>query len=91
MQTLSPSSFARLKRYLADYKPQLEAAAMAINTLEALATDTDKETLTQALADLHVSATVLGSYAEGMVNAIDQFTEALSTATLERGSDESKA
>lgn len=75
MQTISPSSFARLKRYLEDYKPQLEAAAMAINTLEALATDTDEETFTQALADLHVSATVLGSYAEGMVNAIDQFTE----------------
>lgn len=46
---------------------------MAINTLEV--PDVDEETFTQALPDLHVSATVLESYSEGMVNAIDQFIE----------------
>ena len=70
MQTLSPSSFARLRRCLEDYKPQLERAIIAINTLEV--PDVDEETFTQALPDLHVPATVLESYSEGMVNAIDQ-------------------
>ncbi|MGD1905660.1 MAG: hypothetical protein ACFB0C_06655 [Leptolyngbyaceae cyanobacterium] len=47
---------------------------MAINVLEV--PDADEEIFTQALADLHVLATVLGSYSEGIVDAIDQFTEA---------------
>lgn len=64
-----------LKRYLAEYQPQLEKAIAAIQTLET--PDADEEAFTQALADLHVCATVLESYSEGMVNAIDQFTEEL--------------
>lgn len=73
-QAISQLSFARLKRYLDDYKLQLETAIMAINVLEV--PDADEEIFTQALADLHVLATVLGSYSEGIVDAIDQFTEA---------------
>jgi hypothetical protein len=73
-QAISQSSFTRLRRYLNDYKPQLKKAITAINTLEV--PDADEEIFTQALADLHVLATVLGSYSEGIVDAIDQFTEA---------------
>lgn len=69
----SPSSLARLKRYLAEYRPQLEKAIAAIQTLET--PGADEESFSQALADLHVCATVLESYSEGMVDAIDQFTE----------------
>lgn len=71
--TPSPSSLARLKRYLAEYRPQLEKAIAAIQTPES--PDTDDESFSQALADLHVCATVLKSYSEGMVDAIEQFTE----------------
>ncbi|WP_155523811.1 hypothetical protein [Nodosilinea nodulosa] len=67
------SSLTRLKRYLAEYRPQLEKAIAAIQTLET--PDADEETFSQALADLHRCATVLESYSEGMVDAIDQFTE----------------
>ncbi|NJN20594.1 MAG: hypothetical protein HC812_04580 [Leptolyngbya sp. RL_3_1] len=90
-QVISQSSFTRLKRYLDDYKPQLEKAIMAIHTLEA--PYVEEEVFTQALADLHVSATVLESYSEGMVSAIDQFTNAIAVATAipNRGSDEFKA
>jgi len=73
-RTVSPSSFTRLKRYLAEYRPQLEKAITAIRILET--PDADQEAFTQALADLHVCATVLESYSEGMVDAIDQFVEA---------------
>ncbi|PZV14656.1 MAG: hypothetical protein DCF21_12545 [Leptolyngbya sp.] len=54
---------------------QLEKAITAIQTIEAQ--DTDDEDFSQALADLHVCATILESYSEGMVDAIDQFTEEL--------------
>lgn len=74
-QAISQSSLTRLKRYLAEYRPQLEKAITAIQTLEA--PDADEEAFTQALADLHVCATVLESYSEGVVDAIDQFTEEL--------------
>jgi hypothetical protein len=70
---ISQPSFKRLQRFMADYRPQLEKAITAIQVLEA--PDADEETFSQALADLHVSATVLESYSEGMVEAIDQFTE----------------
>ncbi|PZV07638.1 MAG: hypothetical protein DCF32_06760 [Leptolyngbya sp.] len=72
-QAISQSSLTRLKRYLSEYRPQLEKAIAAIQTLEA--PDSDEESFSQALADLHVCATVLESYSEGMVDAIDQFTE----------------
>jgi hypothetical protein len=74
-QAISQSSLTRLKRYLADYRPQLEKAIAAIQTLETA--DADEESFSQALADLHVCATVLEAYSEGVVDAIDQFTEAL--------------
>ncbi len=72
-QAISQSSLTRLKRYLAEYRPQLEKAIAAIQTLET--PYADEESFSQALADLHVCATVLESYSEGMVDAIDQFTE----------------
>lgn len=74
-QAISQSSLTRLKRYLSEYRPQLEKAIAAIQILET--PDADEESFSQALADLHVCATVLESYSEGMVNAIDQFTEEL--------------
>ncbi|NMF82861.1 hypothetical protein [Nodosilinea sp. P-1105] len=74
-QAISQSSLTRLKRYLADYRPQLEKAIAAIQILETQGSDANEEAFTQALADLHVCATVLESYSEGMVDAIDQFTE----------------
>lgn len=62
-----------LKVHLAEYVPQLETALAAIKVLETA--DPDSEDFSQALADLHVSATILEPYSEGMVEAIDQFTE----------------
>jgi len=57
-QAISQSSLTRLKRYLAEYRPRLEKAITAIQTLEA--SDSDDEEFSQALADLHhVCATVL--------------------------------
>lgn len=66
-------SFISLKRHMAEYRPQLEKAIAAIDTLES--TDPDSEEFSQALADLQVAATVLEPYSEGMVESIDQFTE----------------
>ena len=74
-QAISQSSLTRLNRYLADYRPQLEKALKAIQILES--SNADEESFSQALADLHVCATVLETYSEGMVDAIDQFTEDL--------------
>jgi len=37
--------------------------------------NTESEEFAQALADLHVCATVLEPYSEGMAEAITQFTE----------------
>ncbi len=56
-----------------DYRPQLERAIAAIDVLETA--DTHSEEFSQALADLHVAATILEPYSEGMVDAIDQYTE----------------
>ncbi|ACK71282.1 hypothetical protein PCC7424_2877 [Gloeothece citriformis PCC 7424] len=65
--------FERLEIFLDEYQPQLEKALKAIQILKN--TDLNSEEFSQALADLHVSSTVLESYSEGMVEAIDQFTE----------------
>jgi hypothetical protein len=73
IQATSQTSLDRLKRYLTEYRPQLEKAIAAIQVLES--PNSDEEAFSQALADLHVCATVLESYSEGMVDAIDQFTE----------------
>lgn len=74
-QAISQSSLTRLKRYLAEYRPQLEKAIAAIHVLES--PDSDEAAFSQALADLHVCATILEPYSEGMVEAIEQFTEDL--------------
>ena len=66
-------SLISLNRHIADYRPQLEQAIRAIETLQS--TDSSSEEFSQALADLHVAATVLEPYSEGIVEAIDQFTE----------------
>jgi ABC-type transporter Mla subunit MlaD len=66
-------SLISLNRHLADYRPQLEQAIRAIEILQS--TDSSSEEFSQALADLHVAATVLEPYSEGIVEAIDQFTE----------------
>ncbi|UBF25003.1 hypothetical protein K9N68_25695 [Kovacikia minuta CCNUW1] len=66
-------SLELLKVHLSEYRPQLERAIAAIKVLET--TDLNSEEFSQALADLHVAATVLEPYSEGMVEAIDQFTE----------------
>jgi len=72
---ISQSSMDRLQRYLTEYRPQLEKAIAAVQILET--PDVDEEAFSQALADLHVCATVLETYSEGMVDAIEQFTEDL--------------
>ncbi len=64
---------ALFKVHLSEYRPQLEKALTAIKALETA--DPDSEEFSQALADLHVSATVLEPYSEGMVEAINQYTE----------------
>lgn len=72
-QILSEAAFIRLKRHLAEYRPQLEKALQAIQVLESA--NAASEEFAQALADLHVCATVLEPYSEGMVEAIEQFTD----------------
>lgn len=72
-QATSETSFIKLKRHLAEYRPQLEKAMQAIQVLEKA--DTESDEFAQALADLQVCATVLEPYSEGMVEAIDQFTD----------------
>ncbi|NCJ06230.1 hypothetical protein GS597_06800 [Synechococcales cyanobacterium C] len=66
-------SMMRLKRYLDDYRPRLEQAIRAIQVLET--SDAESEEFAQALADLQVCATVLEPYSEGVVSAIEQYTE----------------
>jgi hypothetical protein len=66
-------SFTSLKRHMGEYVPYLEQAIAAIKVLET--TDPNSEEFSQALADLHVAATVLEPYSEGMVEAINQFTD----------------
>ncbi|MFM7442099.1 MAG: hypothetical protein ACKO2V_26455 [Snowella sp.] len=56
-----------------EYQPQLEKALNAIQVVKS--SDPDSEEFSQALADLHVCSTILEPYSEGMVEAIDQFTE----------------
>ncbi|WP_448570340.1 hypothetical protein [Trichothermofontia sp.] len=62
-----------LKRHIADYLPYLEKAQNAIKILES--TDPDSEEFSQALADLQVAATVLEPASQGMLLAIEGFTE----------------
>ncbi|UZQ53226.1 hypothetical protein OOK60_11990 [Trichothermofontia sichuanensis B231] len=62
-----------LKRHIADYLPYLEQAQNAIKILES--TDPDSEEFSQALANLQVAATVLEPASQGMLLAIEGFTE----------------
>ncbi|MDB9529062.1 hypothetical protein PN498_23920 [Oscillatoria sp. CS-180] len=71
-QTLSEQSMTGFKRHLTEYRPQLEKALQAIQVLETA--NLESEEFVQALADLHVCATVLEPYSEGMLEAINQFT-----------------
>lgn len=73
MTTALEKSFISLKRHIGEYLPQLESAIAAIKQLES--TDPNSEEFSQALANLHVAATVLEPYSEGIVEAINQFTD----------------
>lgn len=69
------NSLALLKAHLADYQPQLERAIAALNTLQTA--DPNSEDFSDALAALHVSATILEPYSQSMVEAINQYTDNL--------------
>lgn len=68
-------SLVSLRRHLANYRPELEKAIAAVKVLETANPESDE--FSDALAILHVSATVLEPYSEGMVEAIDRYTEDL--------------
>jgi hypothetical protein len=68
-------SLLSLRRHLVNYRPELERALAAINVLETASPDSDE--FSDALAILHVSATVLEPYSEGIIEAIDRYTEDL--------------
>lgn len=69
------NSLALLKAHLADYQPQLERAIAALHVLQTA--DPYSEDFSDALAALHVSATILEPYSQGTVEAINQYTEDL--------------
>jgi hypothetical protein len=73
MISLYKNPYERLEIFLNEYQPQLEKAIQAIQALKN--TDPNSEEFSQALADLYACSTVLEPYSEGMVEAIDQFTE----------------
>jgi hypothetical protein len=73
MTAIYKKPFDRLEIFLDEYQPQLEKALDAIKIIKN--TDPDSEEFYQAIADLHVCSTVLEPYSEGMVEALDQFTE----------------
>jgi hypothetical protein len=75
MTLTNEKSLTHLKRHLADYHAYLDKALAALTILET--TDSRSEAFSDALAELHVCATVLEPYSEGMVEAINQYTEAL--------------
>ena len=74
MTTLAlEKSLTSLQRHMSEYLPQLQAAIVAIDQLRE--NDPDSEEFSQALADLHVAATILEPYSEGMIEAINNFTD----------------
>ena len=73
MTAIYKKPFDRLEIFLDEYQPQLEKALNDIKIIKN--TDPDSEDFSQAIADLHVCSTVLEPYSEGMVEALDQFTE----------------
>ncbi|GBO56462.1 hypothetical protein APA_4798 [Pseudanabaena sp. lw0831] len=73
MNNIYKQPIDRLKRHMAEYQPQLKRAIAAIAILEN--TDPESDEFCNALAELHVCSTILEPYSEGMLEAIDQFTE----------------
>ena len=73
MTAIYKKPFDRLEIFLDEYQTQLEKALNAIKIIKN--TDPDSEDFSQAIADLHVCSTILEPYSEGMVEALDQFTE----------------
>jgi hypothetical protein len=73
MNTAYKQPIDRPKRHMAEYQPQLQKAIAAIAVLEN--TDPESDEFCHALADLHVCSTLLEPYSEGMLEAIEQFTE----------------
>lgn len=67
-------SMGPLKNDLNDYRPQLERAITAIQVWET--SNSKSEEFVPDLTDLQVCATILDPDSEGLVAAIDQFTEA---------------
>lgn len=75
MTIIQSKSMETLKVHLAEYHTYLDRSLTAVKVLET--TDPESEEFSDALAELHVCATVLEPYSEGMVEAIDQYTEDL--------------
>jgi hypothetical protein len=65
--------FDRLDIFLNEYQSKLKEALTAIEVIKK--SDLSSDEFSQALADLHVCATVIEPYSEGLVEAIDQFSE----------------
>jgi hypothetical protein len=65
--------FDRLDIFLNEYQSRLQEALTAIEVIKK--SDLSSDEFSQALADLHVCATVIEPYSEGLVEAIDQFSE----------------
>jgi hypothetical protein len=72
---IDQKSLELLKTHLAEYHTYLGRALAAVKILETA--DPYSDEFSDALAELHVSATVLEPYSEGMVEAIDHYTEDL--------------
>ncbi len=73
MTVIYKKPFDRLEIFLDEYQSQLEKALNAIKIIKG--TDPDSEDFSQAIADFHVCSRILEPYSEGMVEALDQFTE----------------
>ena len=65
--------YERLDIFLNENQSRLEQALAAIEVIKK--SDLASDEFSQPLADLHVCATVIEPYSEGLVVAIDQFSE----------------
>jgi len=65
--------YERLDIFLNENQSRLEQALAAIEVIKK--SDLASDEFSQPLADLHVCATVIEPYSEGLVEAIDQFSE----------------
>ena len=73
MNALYKKPFDRLEVFLNEYQPKLELALKEIAVLRSA--DENSSEFSDALAELYTCVTVLESYADGVVKAIDQFTD----------------